>query len=161
METLMPREAVPHYGLQAVNRLRALKNARSEAALVTLCIGGIREFIDRWDHFQANTTVTAEFQEEFLRRLRDCRPEAGLPDEEIGDSVFAMFECLAAIFREDHLKQPTRQLPPAQASLMQFFEECGEWNKGDGTSVTDHYFFIIPNAAAAWAPDASFAAEKA
>ena len=146
METLLVQEAVPHYGLQAVNRFQALMGTRHETKFMSHCIDSIREFVDRWEHFKVNTTIAKQFLDELTTLLHKCRPEEGAPDEYLEDCTFAIVECLANIFREDHLKQPTRQPAPAQANLMRLFEEHDEWNKGDGKVVTDYYYFVIPDA---------------
>ena len=145
MNNPIPLEAVPYYGLQAIHRLSPLLGTPYETAYLAYCIDGIQDFVESWDDFRYNTTIARLYQDDLIERLHQCRPIGGLDDKEISDCAFVMFECLANIFREAHLKQPTRQLPPAQASLMQFFEECGEWTKGDGNLVTDHYYFVIPS----------------
>lgn len=146
MSALPVQHALLHYALQALNRMRALLGTRHESRFMPPCISGIQEFVDRCDHFEANTIVASSFMQELQAHFRDCRPEGGLPDEEVGDCAFCIVECLANIFREDHLRQPTRQLPEPQAGLMRFFEDCGEWSKGDGNQASDYYYFIIPSA---------------
>lgn len=144
MESSMPDESVPHYALEAVNRFLGTLGTKNENKYTTPCIEGLREFVNRWDHFKSNTVVARRFLGELKAHLRECRACGGLPDQALGDAELPIVECLAAIFREDCLRQPTRQPSPAQASLMRFFEEDGEWRKGDGNIITDYYYFVIP-----------------
>ena len=139
-------ETLPHYGSQTEIRLRGLLGTSYEDRFLPQCIDGIRALLDRWDHFKDNTIVTKRFLEELSNHFRNCRPFEGIPDSAISDCTLPIFECLANIFREDHLRQPTLQPPLAQANLMLFFEECGEWHKEDGKLVTDYYYFTIPSA---------------
>lgn len=144
MENFMPEDAVPHYALEAINRFLGTLGTMNETKFTIPCIDGLREFVTNWDHFKNNTVVAKRFLGELQTHLRDCRNCGGLPDQSLGDAELPIVECLAVIFREESLKQPTRQQPPAQASLLRFFEEEGEWRIGDGNLITDFYYFILP-----------------
>lgn len=145
MDTNLPPEAVPFYGLQAVNRFTAVMGTAHETEFMPACIDGLREWLDRRQHFKDNTIIAKQFLDELDTHLYQCRPVGGIPDYALCDVALFIIECLATIFREDQLKQPTRQMSAAQATLLQFFEENAQWNKGDGQLVTDYYYFAIPN----------------
>ena len=139
-------ETLPHYGAQTEIRLRGLLGTPLEDKYLPLCVDGIRALLDRWDHFKDNTIVAKRFLEELSNHFQNCQPFGGIPDSAISDCTLPILECLVNIFREDLLRQPTLRPPLAQANLMRFFEECGEWHKGDGKVVTDYYYFAIPSA---------------
>jgi hypothetical protein len=138
-------KTLPRYGSETEIRLRELLGTPHEDKFLPLCVDGIRALLDRWDHFKNNTIIAKRFLDELLNHFRACRPFGEIPDSGISDYTLPIVECLANIFKEDHLRQPTRQTPPAQANLMRFFEECGEWHKDDGKIATDYYYFTIPS----------------
>ncbi|MDL2317192.1 hypothetical protein LJC59_09025, partial [Desulfovibrio sp. OttesenSCG-928-A18] len=84
----------------------------------------------------------------FLFELEGHVARLGLPGklhrENAEDEGFALFECLAAIFREAALQENTQLHDAVQVELLRYFESSGHWDLHVRDEISQYYWRIIP-----------------
>ncbi len=128
----------------AAQRLQKVGPQAEEPQLMGLCALGLLEFAERYQQLEHTTKTAARFIRQLVDMARICADEEKTPAQVLHDRAFYMFECLAAILLEEHLRQPTRQMSEAQGDLLYYFRECGHWRKEDRSEITDFFFIYIP-----------------
>lgn len=142
----MLSESIPHVYRHVAQQIQNATVQDKNRTLMQLCSKALFEYADNYPLFCEKTVAAVSFMEQLHEEACKCFDCSDLSDGLIYDSAFFIFECLACILREKSLRQAANQENPTQNQLLQHFEECGHWFKGDGTLVTDHYFFHIPKA---------------
>lgn len=140
----MLSESIPHLYRHVAQRIQDAAVPDKNHTLMQLCSKALFEYADNYSLFCEKTVAAVSFMEQLHDEASRCFDNTDFSDGNIYDSAFFIFECLACILREKSLRQAVSEGNATQEQLLQHFEECGHWFKGDGTLVSDHYFFHIP-----------------
>ena len=142
----MLSESIPQLYRHVAQRIQDAAVPDKNRSLMQLCSKALFDYADNYSLFCEKTVAAVSFMEQLHREASKCYDNKELVDAPLYDSAFFIFECLACILREKSLRQTNRQQDSVQELLLRHFEECGHWFKGDGTLVSDHYYFHIPKA---------------
>lgn len=131
----------------ACRKAAALLEAASPGApspgLMSLCARCLYEAAEFGPGYVHSIRVCLPFLDEMKEKLdRLCEGERCAP-ELLHDLAFELIECFAVIAKENALHKGTQPALPAQAEVMRFFEECGEWAPEDGTMVSHYYHTLL------------------
>ncbi len=131
----------------ACRKAAALLDAASPDApfprLMSLCAKCLHEAAEFGPSYIHSIRVCLPFLDEVKEKIdllcgaESCRPEA------LHDLAFELIECFAVIAKENTLTKGTQPALPAQAEVMRFFEESGEWAPDDGTMVSHYYHTLL------------------
>lgn len=125
--------------------LEAASQDSPSPQLMLLCARCLHEIAESGTDRIHDIHVGFPFLTEAERTIRKLCAASSLPPELLHDLAFELVECFAVIAKENTLVPGARRISPAQAEVMRYFEESGEWAPDDGTLVTQYYYLLLPN----------------
>lgn len=125
--------------------LEAASQGSPSSQLMLLCARCLYEIAESGPRSIHNIHVGFPFLSEAERKIRTLCAAGSLPPELLYDLAFELVECFAVIAKENAMSKGARRVSPAQAEVMRYFEESGEWAPDDGTLVTQYYYLLISN----------------
>lgn len=125
--------------------LEAASQDSPSSQLMLLCARCLHEIAKSGPGCVHSIHVGFPFLTEAERTIRKLCAAGSLPPELLHDLAFELVECFAVIAKENALSTGARRISPAQAEVMRYFEESGEWAPDDGTLVTQYYYLLLPN----------------
>jgi hypothetical protein len=133
--------------VKMISRLESTQGDSPENPHTRACIRALLIMRDIVDDLICHTRVARPFLVEFLDNLEKAQNPDVVPDYALVDYPLVKIECMACLLREymqcaTHERRPL----PGVEEFLRYFEECGEWEKDDGKTVTRFYYYDIPEA---------------
>lgn len=114
--------------------------------LMQICAGCLYEIADSGPSYTPDIHVGLAFLSQAEKIIQALYTADSASPELLHDLAFELVECFAVIAKENSLNGSARDATAAQAEVMRYFEESGEWSPNDGTLVTQYYYLRIPDA---------------
>lgn len=131
----------------ACRKAAALLEAASPDApsprLMSLCAQCLHEAAEFGPSYIHGIQVCLPFLDEVKEKINLLCGSGSCAPDQLHDLAFELIECFAVIAKENTLHKGTQHALPAQAEVMRFFEDSGEWAPGDGTVVSHYYHTLL------------------
>ena len=114
----------------------------TQAEMFEVCARGLEAVCAHLDRYRSGVVMTADFLKELGETAKGV---CGETCSDVQAASFALVELMALVMRETSLRAGTVPTQ-AEAALLRYFEESGNWDPHDSTLVSDYYYRKIPMA---------------